>query len=88
MSSKNVGKIETPEYWITIGEWGSPITGVSYEVGCRRKSDGEFWLVASYLRTQKEAEAFVEEFIKEIPLVLNSDRSTWPSVWNQIRMKE
>lgn len=66
MTSQKIAQdIETPDYWVTIGKWHSDVTGISYEVGCRRKSDGKFWLVASYLRTQKEAEAIAEKYSKD-----------------------
>ena len=44
VGSRNVWRGESKEYWITAGGWNGGY-GESFEIGIRRKSDGQFTLV-------------------------------------------
>lgn len=43
-SNRNVARLEARDYFITAAMWDGGY-GESFEIGIRRKSDGEFWLV-------------------------------------------
>ena len=55
--SRRIALYETAAHWITVAEWNSEVTGMSYEVGVREKDAagmGAFDLVASYVRSEAE----------------------------------
>jgi hypothetical protein len=47
-TSRNIACLDAKDYWVTCCEWDSGLGyGKSFEIGIRRKSDGEFWLMQS-----------------------------------------
>ena len=57
MSSRRIAIHETANHYVTVAEWNSEVTGMSYEVGVREKDSagmGAFDLVASYVRSEPE----------------------------------
>lgn len=44
--SENIGRYEAGNYFVTAAVWRG-LMGESFEIGIRRKEDGEFWLLQS-----------------------------------------
>jgi len=65
--STKVGEYACNDYLVTAAKWESPITGVTYEIGIRRKSDGVFWL----LQSEKYNHQTVQEMAEVVCITLD-----------------
>lgn len=74
--SENIGRFEAGNYLVTAGIWIDGF-GKSYEIGIRRKSDAQFWL----LQSEKYNYQSVQEVANAIAHLLSLEGESYDPEW-------
>ena len=75
--SKNIGKYDAGDWVLTAASWANVCGGVSYEIGVRDKSTGEFMLLQSH----KWDHQSVQEVANAIAMLLSDKTQCYTPEW-------
>ena len=75
--SERIQKYDAGEYVLTAAIWRNVCGGTQYEIGIRRKSDGQFWLCQSHRWNHQS----VQEVANAMAMLLGDQTQNYSPEW-------